>query len=42
MRIDAVMRISGWKIMSMNFERVVRAGVWICCIRAFVVVSIVM
>ena len=32
----------GSVIVAMNFENGVRSGVWICCIRARVAVSIVM
>ena len=37
-----MIRSSGSNIAEIIFENVVRAGVWICCIRAFVAVSIVM
>jgi len=42
MRSARTMRTIGSVIAEMNFEIDVMAGVWICCISAFVAVSIVM
>ena len=42
MRSAAIRRMIGSVMNAIAFEIEVRVGVWICCISAFIVVSIVM